>query len=46
MDARQRREVQEVQLEDESFEDLPRKWQAALLESEANGRTSSFIEDG
>jgi hypothetical protein len=34
MDDRQRREFHEALLEADSFEDLPGKWQAAILEAE------------
>jgi hypothetical protein len=36
MDDRQRREFHEALLDAESFEDLPGKWQAAILEAEQN----------
>jgi hypothetical protein len=36
MDARQRREFHKALLEAKSFEDLPGKWQAAILEAEWN----------
>jgi len=35
LDDRQRREFQEALLDADSFEDLPGKWQAAILEAEA-----------
>jgi len=35
MDDRQRREFHEALLDAESLEDLPGKWQAAILEAEA-----------
>ena len=35
MDDRQRREFHEALLDADSFEDLPGKWQAAILEAEA-----------
>jgi len=35
MDDRQCRELHEALLDAESFEDLPGKWQAAILEAEA-----------
>ncbi len=35
-DDRQRREVHEALLDAECFEDLPGKWQAAILEAERN----------
>jgi hypothetical protein len=36
LDEPQRREFHEVLLEAETFEDLPGKWQAAILEAEQN----------
>jgi hypothetical protein len=36
MSARQRREFQEGLLDADSFEDLPGKWQAAILKAEQN----------
>ena len=36
MDERQRREFQGAPLDADSFEDLPGKWQAAILEAEQN----------
>jgi hypothetical protein len=36
MDDRQRREFHEVLLDAEGLEDLPGKWQAAMLEAEAS----------
>jgi hypothetical protein len=39
-----RREFQERLIEAVSFEDLPGKWQAALLESEANAPDLKLIE--
>jgi hypothetical protein len=36
MDADQRREFQEALLDADSFEDLPGKWQAAILQAEEN----------
>jgi hypothetical protein len=36
MDAAQRREFQEALLDADSFEDLPGKWQAAVMEAEQN----------
>jgi hypothetical protein len=41
----QRREFQEALLDAKTFEDLPGKWQAALLESEANAPELKAIED-
>jgi hypothetical protein len=41
-----RREFQEALIEAASFEDLPGKWQAALLESEANAPDLKVIEGG
>ena len=35
MDEKQRREFHEALLDAERFEDLPGKWQAAILEAEA-----------
>jgi hypothetical protein len=35
MDDRQRREFHEALLDADSFEDLPGKWQAAILKAEA-----------
>jgi hypothetical protein len=37
MDDRQRHEFREALLEADSFGDLPGKWQAAILETEAKG---------
>ena len=39
MDDQQRREFHEALLEVGSFEDLPGKWQAAILKAEQNGPT-------
>jgi hypothetical protein len=39
----QRREFQEALLEAATFEDLPGKWQAAILRA---GRRSSFVAPG
>ena len=39
MDDRQRREFHEALLDADGFEDLPGKWQAAILEAEENGRS-------
>jgi len=36
MDDRQRREFHEALLDADSFDDLPGKWQAAILEAEGN----------
>jgi hypothetical protein len=36
MSAEQRRELHEALLEADAFEDLPGKWQAAVLEAEQN----------
>jgi hypothetical protein len=36
MDEGQRRELHEALLEADSFEDLPGKWQAAIVEAEQN----------
>jgi hypothetical protein len=38
MAADQRREFQEALLDADSFEDLPGKWQAAILQAEQNRR--------
>ena len=38
MDQRQRREFHEALLDADSYEDLPGKWQAAILEAEQPGR--------
>jgi hypothetical protein len=35
----QRRELHESLLDADSFEDLPGKWQAAIVKAEENGRT-------
>jgi hypothetical protein len=49
MSREQRREFHEALLEADSFEDLPGKWQAAVLKAEENGpncgssRTSSYL---
>jgi hypothetical protein len=45
MDDRQRREFQEALLDADSFEDLPGKWQAAILEAEA-GRPQLRVVSG
>jgi hypothetical protein len=39
MSARQRREFHEALVDADSFEDLPGKWQAAILSAEANRPT-------
>ena len=39
MDDRQRREFHEALLDADSIEDLPGKWQAAILKAEQNGRS-------
>jgi hypothetical protein len=36
MDAEQRREFRELLLDADSFEDLPGKWQAAIVRAEQN----------
>jgi hypothetical protein len=46
MSSELRREFQEALIEAASFEDLPGKWQAALLESEANAPDLKVIDDG
>jgi hypothetical protein len=43
MDAEQRREFHEALLEAGSFEDLPGKWQAAILEAEENRPTLRVV---
>ena len=45
MDDRQRREFHEALLEVESFEDLPGKWQAAILKAEQNRPQLRIVED-
>lgn len=45
MGPEQRREFQEALLEAETFEDLPGKWQAALLGSEANAPDLTVTEN-
>jgi hypothetical protein len=40
MDARQRGELKAALAEAPAFEDLPGKWQAALLESESHGKAN------
>ena len=46
MDSAQRREFHEALLEAESFEDLPGKWQAAILEAEQNRPNLRLIGRG
>ena len=41
--AEQRREFQEALLEADAFEDLPGKWQAAVLTAEQNRPTLRFV---
>jgi hypothetical protein len=43
MSAEQRREFQEALLEADAFEDLPGKWQAAILTAERNRPTLRFV---
>ncbi len=43
MGADQRREFQEALLEADSFEDLPGKWQAAVLAAEQNRPTFRVV---
>ena len=45
MDDRQRREFHEALLDADSFEDLPGKWQAAILDAEQN-RPKLRLVDG
>ena len=45
MDANQRREFHEALLEASTFEDLPGKWQAAILEAEQNRPTVRLVGD-
>ena len=44
MGGQQRREFHEALLDADSFEDLPGKWQAAILEAEQNGQTFASSE--
>ena len=46
MHDRQRRELHEALLETDSFEDLPGKWQAAILEAELNRPKLRLVLDG
>jgi hypothetical protein len=43
LDDLQRREFHEALLEADSFEDLPGKWQAAILEAEQNRPTLRLV---
>jgi hypothetical protein len=45
IDERQRREFHEALLEADSFEDLPGKWQAAILKAEQNRPKLRLISD-
>jgi hypothetical protein len=45
MDDRQRREFHEALLDADSFEDLPGKWQAAILEAEGNRLELGVVTD-
>ena len=45
MDARERREFHEALLEADSFEDLPGKWQAAILAAEQNRPKLRLVSD-
>jgi hypothetical protein len=42
----QRREFQEALLEADSFEDLPGKWQAAVLKAEENRPNLHIVDSG
>jgi len=46
MDDRQRREFHEALLDANGFEDLPGKWQAAILEAEVQRPKLRLISDG
>ena len=46
MDERHRREFHEALLEAGSFEDLPGKWQAAILEAEENRPKLRLVKSG
>jgi hypothetical protein len=46
MDDRQRREFHEALLDADSLEDLPGKWQAAILEAEQNRRQLRIVDSG
>jgi hypothetical protein len=43
MDEQQRREFQEALLDADSFEELPGKWQAAVLAADRTGRSSASL---
>ena len=43
MSAEQRREFHQALLEADTFEDLPGKWQAAILKAEQNGPTLPVV---
>ena len=45
MSTRQRREFPEALLDADSYEDLPGKWQAAILEAERNRPTLRGVSD-
>jgi hypothetical protein len=45
MSGQQRRELHEALLDADSFEDLPGKWQAAILEAEANRPKLRLVSD-
>lgn len=45
MGERQRREFHEALLDADSFEDLPGKWQAAILKAEQNRPTLRLVSD-
>ena len=46
MGAEQRREFQEALLDADRFEDLPGKWQAAILEAEQNRPKLRVVRGG
>jgi hypothetical protein len=41
----QRRELHEALLDADAFEDLPRKWQAAILKAEQNRPKPRLVSD-
>jgi hypothetical protein len=43
MSAQQRREFHEALLDADTFEDLPGKWQAAILKAEGNKRNLRLV---
>lgn len=45
MDAQQRREFHGALLDAQAFEDLPGKWQAAILEAEQNRPALRVVSD-